>query len=278
MAHVGIVAALGQLVSRWKGKLLVRLDAPLKYHLRHLSFFRRKGLRFFQQILFPRVHIVVAVSEEIAKEYREEFSLENCRVIHNPVFPLRPGGRTSGLPHLFFQSKEPVILAVGRLSREKGFHFLIQSFAALRNQRKAKLIILGEGELRPQLEKMIQDLSLSEHVAMPGFVKDPLAYYSHSTVFALSSESEPFGLSLVEALYVGIPVVSTFSEGPRDIITDKDIGEMVPFGEAGKFAEALLRSFSSPETHRDLRKRRAMDFHPDRIVGEYLLALDLRPG
>lgn len=271
MAHVGTVALTAQILSRWKGKVLVRADGSRRYHGRESG---RKGslLNILQRVLLPRAHAVIGVSSTIATEFREDLGLRNCHVIHNPVSTRFSDSAPA--EHPFFAAGSPIVIGIGRLKKLKGFSFLIQSLDVLRKTHDVKLIILGEGDERQRLETEIGELGLGNHVSLPGFVSDPFSYLRHSSVFASSSESESFGLTLVEALSAGLPVVSTDTEGPRDLLTDDRFGEIVPFGDIELFAAALGRALDEPGKHREERIARAADFAPARIAAEYLQLIE----
>jgi glycosyltransferase involved in cell wall biosynthesis len=272
MVHVGTVALTAQILARWKGKILVRADGSRRYHGRKDSGSKGSVLDLMQRILLPRAHAVIGVSTSIATEYREDLGLKNCHVIYNPV--ATRFGDSLPAQHPFFESGVPVLIAVGRLTKQKGFAFLIEAFKELVFLYDSRLIILGEGEERHSLEALIEDLRLKDKVSLPGFVPDPFTYLHRSSVFALPSESEPFGLTLVEALSTGIPVVCTDTEGPRDIINRSDIGELVPFGDVRLFSAALGRTLIRIGHGREVRIARAAEFSPDRIAQKYLQLIE----
>ncbi|MCP4491721.1 MAG: glycosyltransferase [Gammaproteobacteria bacterium] len=270
MTYVGTVALIAQMISRWRGKILVRGDSSPLYNKQGATKYSHFINNMLQCTFLPRAHVVIGVSTAITEELRSEFRLENCCVLYNPVAikPIEYDDADS-YNHLF-DSGEPVIISIGRLHKEKGLHFLLESFKKLRNTCKAKLVILGEGEERHHLEKVVRDLGIESHVSLPGFADNPFALLRRSSVFALSSESEAFGLSLVEAMSLGIPIVSTDTEGPKEILEENQLGELVPFGQVELYAEALVRALSLPDLNREARIKRAQEFAPDRIASQYL--------
>ncbi len=272
MVHVGTVALAAQILSRWKGKILVRADGSRRYHGRKQSGPKNSILNCLQRLLLPKAYAVIAVSESIAAEYREDLGLKNCHVIYNPV--ATTFGESAPARHPFFESGDPVIIAIGRLTRQKGFAFLIEAFIELTSLHNSRLIILGEGEERQNLEALIAGHQLEDKVSLPGFVPDPFTYLRRSSVFALSSESEPFGLTLVEALSTGMPVVCTDTEGPKDIVDNPRIGEIVSFGDTGLFASALGKALNNTSVDREARIIRSAEFAPARIASEYLQLID----
>ncbi len=110
------------------------------------------------------------------------------------------------------------ILGVGRLTKQKRFDLLIKAFHQS-NAKDYKLVILGEGNQRAELEKLIAELNLTDSVIMPGFVSNPYPWYKGATLFVLSSDSEGFGNVIVEALACGLPVISTDCGPVQEILT-----------------------------------------------------------
>jgi glycosyltransferase involved in cell wall biosynthesis len=112
----------------------------------------------------------------------------------------------------------------------------------VRESRPARLIILGEGEERPSLEKLIATLGLQDSVALPGFVPNPYAYMRNAALFVLSSLWEGLPTVLIEAMAVGVPVVSTdCPSGPFEILKGGKLGPLVPVGDLSALATAILQ-------------------------------------
>ena len=141
----------------------------------------------------------------------------------------------------------PVVLGVGRLTLQKNFLLLIDAFAILRRSHDARLVILGEGPERPTLEARIREYGLDDAVALPGFLKNPYACMAHAAVLALSSDFEGLPTVLIESLALGTPVVATdCKSGPREILKNGALGELVPMGDARALAQAIARTLTTP--------------------------------
>jgi glycosyltransferase involved in cell wall biosynthesis len=164
-----------------------------------------------------------------------------------------------------------VIVATGRLAPQKNFPLLLQAFALLRRQRPARLLILGEGRLRPQLEALIAELGLGEDVALPGFVTNPYAAFARASLFVLSSDYEGLGNVLIEAMACGCPVVSTnCPSGPAEILEGGRLGELVPVKDAAALSAAMLRALDTPRASADALRRRGAYFSQERSAERYL--------
>lgn len=147
------------------------------------------------------------------------------------------------------------LIAVGRLSEEKGFDRLLLVFSVLAlNFPLWHLTIIGEGSCRGDLEKKCLDLNLQNRVSLPGRVGNIAEWYEAADLYVMSSLFEGFPNTLVEALAYGLPVVSVDCDtGPRDIIRHQVDGLLVPQDNH----EALLNSLSTLMLNEDLRQKYA---------------------
>ncbi|MEJ0063842.1 MAG: glycosyltransferase [Alphaproteobacteria bacterium] len=147
----------------------------------------------------------------------------------------------------------PVFVGCGRLVPQKEFDVLLRAFAAVRRRQAARLIILGEGPQRHRLEALARQLGVEGDVAMPGYMQNPMAWFSRSDVFVLSSKVEGFGNVLIEALFAGMEVASTDClSGPSEILQDGQYGDLVKVGDVKGMADAMGNAL-------DRRKTRAED-------------------
>jgi glycosyltransferase involved in cell wall biosynthesis len=193
---------------------------------------------------------VITVSDGAAASLVSCLGVERSRVrvIYNPVVTGDLFSKAeAAVEHPWFKAGQPpVVLGIGRLSRAKDFATLIASFAQLRAHCPARLLILGEGEERPALETLIRKLRVSEDVALPGFVENPYPYLRQSAVFVLSSAWEGLPTVLIEALALGVPIVSTdCPSGPAEILSNGRHGDLVPVGNIEAMADAMYKSITT---------------------------------
>jgi glycosyltransferase involved in cell wall biosynthesis len=192
---------------------------------------------------------IIAPSEGVRNDLTATLHLpvRMVHVIRNPVsFDLidRQGAEPVAHP-LFVEPAAPVILGVGRLSRQKDFATLIHAFSSVRRTTVAKLVILGDGEQRGDLEDLVERLGLLDDVLFAGFVENPYAYLSRSSVYVLSSPSEGLPNTLLEALAMGIPAVATdCPSGPAEILEGGRWGRLVPVGDSVAMADGIIAALA----------------------------------
>ena len=194
---------------------------------------------------------------------------EIVRVIYPILNPEFAELVKSPLDHPWFAAGQPgVLLAVGRLTPQKDFATLIRAFAVVRRQQDLRLLILGEGEMRGELENLVQELGVTDCVAMPGRVQNVAAYMARCALFVLSSIFEAMPMVIVEALAAGtggghgLPLRS-----PRD----SSRRQVWPPGSAGRSG----RRWPAPSASR-CRNRAGppaeslQPFAGDTVIGQYL--------
>ncbi len=193
---------------------------------------------------YPWADGIVAVSKGVADDLAQVAGIprERIQVIYNPIVTPELAAKAKvPLQHPWFGPGQPsVILSVGRLTAQKDFPTLIQAFARVRQDRAIRLLILGEGEERPALEALVQQLGLEQDVSLPGFILNPYPYMVQAEIFVLSSRWEGLPGALIEAMYCGTPLISTdCPSGPREILADGRYGQLVPVGAVNALAEAI---------------------------------------
>jgi glycosyltransferase involved in cell wall biosynthesis len=171
----------------------------------------------------------------------------------------------------------PVVMAAGRLVRQKDFPTLIRAFARARVARPLRLVVAGGAdsprtteERQAELMALASSLGVAADLRLLGHIPNPAAYMARAAVFVLSSRYEGFGNVLVEALACGTPVVSTdCPSGPAEVLEQGRYGRLVPVGDSDSMAVAILATLDAPVDRDDLR-RRAMAFSVECAADHYL--------
>jgi glycosyltransferase involved in cell wall biosynthesis len=175
---------------------------------------------------------VVTTNEPFAAELtRRGVSPARLTVLHNGVRPMQaaPDALAAARRALGLHPGDRVILAIGRLSHEKGQAHLLRAFAQTGHARRgARVVLAGEGPDRPLLEALAGKLGIADRVVFAGYVPDVAPLYALADVFVLPSLTEGSPNALLEAMACGVPVVATTVGGVPEIARDGDTALLVP--------------------------------------------------
>ncbi len=258
IANACFAAFVAGKTTKTRPVLVMRENNNLSQDSAHMGRERQAGLpigvRFACRSMpwiYRHSDAVVAVSEGVAGDLAERFRVPQSKieVLNNPVIgPDLYKAAEAPLEHPWFApGAPPVVLAVGRLWVQKDYPMLFRAFKHLRTRREARLMILGEGPLRQELEALAGELGIGDEVALPGFDLNPFRYMKRAGVFAMSSAWEGLPGALIQALACGCPVVSTdCPSGPSEILDGGRFGRLVPVGDDAAFAEALREALDAP--------------------------------
>jgi glycosyltransferase involved in cell wall biosynthesis len=191
---------------------------------------------------YPGASRIVVQTEGARKYFLPRFQ-DKVVVIPNPVVLPTPGPAPS-----VRQTGHRVILAIGRLSEEKGFDDLLQAFERIKDLHPDWIVtIIGDGPQRQVLETLCVKSGIARQVRLLGFVKNPWESFRHADLFVLPSRFEGFPNALCEAMACGLPVIATDCQsGPGEIIRDGVNGVLVPPGDVPALSVAMDRLMSDP--------------------------------
>lgn len=215
----------------------------------YLSSDKFTKLWLYQQVdrrVVARAQATVFVSHAMTQ--REEFKelpIKNKHVIYNGIeFDYTKSGNKPPLIEKIYPSKEAdglrIIVAVGRLSPEKGFSDLIKAFSIIYPENpNLRLLILGEGEEREGLESLIKELDLIAVVSLPGFIDDVVSIIKKSDLLVMSSYTEGMPITLLEAVVENVPVVATKVGGIPELLGDYEKAIMIEPGDSLEISGAI---------------------------------------
>ncbi len=223
--------------------------------------------RLLRSVLYRWCDDVVAQTSETA-QWLERKCATTVRVIPN-------GLRT--LPALA-EERQPVIVAVGRLVRQKGFDLLLRAFARVAAEfADWQIVILGEGAERSSLAALRDELQLTARVRFLGEVRDVEAWLARAGLVVQPSRFEGFPNAVLEAMALGAAVISAdCPAGPADLIRDGLNGRLVPVEDVPALAQAMRELMQSPGTRASLGEQArgvAQRFHQDRIMALWQASL-----
>lgn len=238
---------------------------------------RRRFARRLARTLFADSKAVIAVSQGVADDLVAAIGYPQAQIqtIYSPILTddLRQRADMS-LDHPWFvRGQPPVVLAVGRLVKQKDFPTLVRAFARVRARRPLRLLILGRAKNAKRLRRLndlIEEVGVAADVQVGGYVANPAPYMKHAAMLALSSAWEGLPGVLIEALACGCPVVSTdCPSGPREILDGGRFGRLVPVGDDAALAAAIEATLDDPPGRETLLAR-AEDFGSERSIASYL--------
>ncbi len=280
--RVNRLALIARMLAGTPTRAVVRIGTTVSANLARRNALSRWSQYASIRLLYRHAHGIIVPSRGVANDLSSIAGIAEDRidVIPNPVVDPHFRERADEpVLHPWFQpGQPPVIVGAGELSARKDFATLIRAFAIVRRRRSCRLLILGEGRKRSDLEELVRSLNIDSDVQFPGFDANPVKYMARAAAFALTSTCEGSGIVLVEALAAGTPVVSTdCPSGPRETLADGQFGALVPIGDCAAVASALedvLQDRPPPE----LLRQAAEPFTVRASALAYLRAFRLAAG
>ncbi len=271
LEHANVAAFLGRALARVSVPLVANVHTTLSRAMAHGVHLQARGLALAVRWCYPRMDAIATVSCGAAEDLiRAAGARPQCVRVIYPI--LTEGiGEISRRPvdHPWFAAGQPgVVLGVGRLCPQKDFATLIRAFGLVRRRHAVRLVIFGEGGLRAELERLVNELDLTEVVALPGYAENIFSCMAKAALFALSSAWEAMPMVLTEALACGCPVVATdCRSGPDEILQGGRYGRLVPVGDVEALAEAMCRTLS--ESRPEFPQEALRPFSADFVLGQY---------
>ena len=275
MWYTNLVVLIARILSRVSVGVVVseRYGLSVSFEGKIAELLRRLIIRFF----YPGANAVIVNSMEMGNQISQMVHMPKGKIItiYNPVDLARIAQlKEESAEHPWFRESFPTVIGIGRLTRQKGFDYLIRAIRILKdNGIECRLALLGKGSEEENLKRLASELGVSDRVLFAGFQQNPYKYLARSTVFALSSLYEGFPNVLLEALSLGIPSVATrCPTGPEELIADGINGLLVPPADERALAEAIKRLLLDEDLRKrlsDAGKKRAEDFGVEKIIKQY---------
>ncbi len=286
--HANLILILAKIFSRTKTKVFVRVGMTFSDLFKNYKNKRDRLIPFLIKLLYPRANVIIANSENVKRDLItvSRIPKDKIKVIYNPKF-INKIIEKSKIGEWNFDKNKFAILAIGRLEKQKGFKTLINTFALVKKEIDAQLIILGEGGEKSNLEKQIQDLNL-EDVYFEGFVQNPYFYMNNSDILVSTSLWEGFSNVLIEAGILGLPIIATdCSSGSRELLASNtnldnqlekgrieyaENGVLVAKQDINNITRAILELYKEKELRekyfRNI-KEKSEDFEVKKILEKY---------
>jgi glycosyltransferase involved in cell wall biosynthesis len=271
--YANVIAILASILSSNKCKTIVT------HHNFHDEETKLLGLHgrlapWILHFFYSRAFKVIAVSNSLKKHIVEDLRIDSSKieVIYNPVVNKKVfelADKTVSHKFFFPERDFDIIIAIGRLSPVKNLSLLIESLYEVKKQKKVKLVIIGEGPEDVKLKTLVIKKELQDDVDFVSFTENPYNYLSNSDLLVLPSNSESFSLVIVEALALGITVVSTDTEGPMEILEEGKYGYIVEKNNISQMTEKIIYALKNPFS-KVLISSRGNDYRTDIIVQKYI--------
>lgn len=181
-----------------------------------------------EETIYKSYNSVVCVSENVESVMKKYYGLSNTVTIYNPVDVADIRRLASIECDWHVDTLQYNIISVGRLEKVKGFDILIPIVCDARNKGiDVHLWIVGEGSERQNLQSLVKNMGIERSVTFTGFLTNPYSLMSQMDLFVCSSRAEGFSLVILEAMILGLPIVTTNCAGPYELVGDSEYGLLV---------------------------------------------------
>jgi glycosyltransferase involved in cell wall biosynthesis len=220
------------------------------------AFRVRQPLKIINYVLNRNTLKIIAISNWIARftQNAEGAAHEKIRTIYYGIEPVQTVSDRNALRvSLNMESDDIVVGIIARLVEQKGHRYLIDAFAkAVTENSRMRLLIVGSGELEEELQKQVKQLGLQDNVVFTGYRTDTAEILHAIDIFAHPSLWEGFGLSVLEAMNMGKPVVATSVSALPELIDDTVTGFLVPPRDVNSLSEAILNLAGNPSLRQQM--------------------------
>jgi glycosyltransferase involved in cell wall biosynthesis len=276
--HLNSIVLLAAIASGSKAKISCSSRVTPYDTYSNILFSKRWFLKQVVRAVMWRADALTCVSKDMVKQYQKVFRSPRHVCVYNISDDENSRLKIKeSVEHEWINSKDtPLLIAAGTLAPWKGFRDLIQAMKILLEKRPARLLILGDGPSRSELEALIVDLDLSDQVLLQGFVENPLKYFANADVFVLSSHVEGLPNVLVEAMMCGCTPVSTdCPTGPRELLQNGKYGYLVPVQDPDAMAAAIEQALDHPIAV-DLLDEAILPFSESAVIDRHFDVLGLK--
>lgn len=276
--HLNILVLMAALLSGSKAKISGSSRVTPFDTYSNKFFSKRWVLKHMARLVMQRADALTCVSKDMVAQYRQVFAAPPHLDVYNIVDDARSRERMrEPVYHPWLNDKSvPVLVAAGRLAPWKGFTDLIEAMALVVSRRRVKLLILGDGPQRAELQGLIDERCLNDVVQLVGYVENPLKFFAHADVFVLSSLVEGLPNVLVEAMMCGCTPVSTdCPTGPSEVLQDGKYGYLVPMRDPKAMAAAIERALDHP-IPKSLLDEAVEPFEETRVINRHFEVLGVK--
>lgn len=259
-------------------KYISKINIERKIYWNHLSIEKMKPSKRVRMLKRLNNYTqIVAICEEMAQEIKTIFPelAYKVKVIYNFIDEEKIKLKVEEDKKLEEELlKEKYCISVGRLSEPKDYKTTIQAFKILKERGiKEKLFIIGDGNLKEKLNKLIKELDLEGQVFLLGMKENPYLYMKNADILIHSSRKEGFPMVLLEGMCVGVPIIcSNFKTGAYELIEKErngEIFEIANYEELANKVESLLKNNELRKNYIEKSKKFTEKFYIEKIINKY---------
>lgn len=280
-SYFNVIAILAKYLSGINTKVVIGEHniCSLETQIEHGDKLKIRYLPLLMRYMYDYGDGLVGVCEDTLKDLVQKMNIVPkipMQTISNPVDVTQIQQLAQEtIHHSWFENPEcAVILTVARMAKQKRLDLLVRAFAQVRQTTPAKLLILGDGPLREDLENLCEQLQVQDHVFMPGYDPNPYKYMSACDVFVLYSAWEGCPIALEEALACGAAViVNDAPGGSKELVDNGKYGLVVPHNNPDALAVVIAKIISNPQIKQHYQQQaliRATEFQYQKISQQYL--------
>ena len=224
---------------------------------------------------------IVFVSNGARKDYIDAMKIDESKTItiYNPVVSeeiIEKSLQKTNCDWIDNKGDYKVIINIGRLTAQKNQKMLLKAIKIVSKKEKIRLIILGDGELKDELQNLAKKENINDIVKFWGFTNNPYAFLSKSDLFVLSSNYEGLPTVLIEALACGCKIVSTdCPTGPKEILDNGNYGKLVELNDENKMASAICEVLQEEKINKSFIMNRAQLFTIKKAIDEYISLIEM---
>ncbi len=252
-------------------------DTPKKVHWLHSSYGQNDPTRRYRKVfksIYNNFDTIISVSSKTTDDFNSHYHQEDkCLIVKNIIDDVRIKKAKEPIKKL--SNKKVNFISVGRLATVKGYDILLKIIAKLKRDGlfdDCFLTLVGDGPLREDLIKMAKEYEIQDCIGFVGNQSNPYQYLAGADMYISSSREESFGLSMVEALILGVPVLATETSATSIIIQDRYNGIIVPNNEEDLY-KGLKEILSNPKLLKKL-KENAQKYDYSKTNAETIKTID----
>lgn len=214
-------------------------------------------LKNIVKYFYNKANYIVCVSHKVGIDLVEKLGVDSTRVrvIYNGIVPLKTPTR--------LKAENKRLIMIGRHAEQKDFITLLKAMKlVVETEPTATLVLLSDGPQKKEIEKMIEDLLLTDNVKIVGWVKSIDTYLKKSDIFVFSSKREGFGYVLIEAMRFGLPIITTDTPyGPAEIVDQGQYGVLVPMSDPTSMSQAIVSLLTNKKLYKHYSQQSKLRVH-----------------